>query len=123
MSGGNFAYEWSKKDTHCALCGKENAGEAEWQRSHDDAEHTDDCWCLAYCWQSCGFEIAEDELVRLRGLAEAQAAVIARYKAGWRRRPYAPETRCSWWHYGFTPLKSEPMTPAEQQVIYGEVEL
>lgn len=89
MSG----FTWSLADTHCVMCG--------------EGEFVCDCPVTT--------EVAE-VLVALRGLAEAQAAVIARYRDGWVENHTDSEPNGTWWH----PPRGEvePMTDAERQVLY-----
>lgn len=58
-------------------------------------------------------------LLALLDTIDAQAAVIERYGSGWRPTDAGPRF---WWS-PFDPNRNryEPMTPAEQQVVYGEV--
>lgn len=121
------AIRWSLADTHCVWCGKplatqhdDERHQAAWQDRGEDCD-PDTCWCGSYCWSLLGaceasFTADADRLRELRGLAEAQAAVIARYRAGWapRERDGVPR----WMHDGYLPLKWEPMTDAERQVLY-----
>lgn len=132
-----FTFTWSKADTHCLWCGLQKASDAEWAIDHDghDDENAD-CWCMARCWGTCGEAIFGDRtLGSLLGELEAQAAVIARVNDGWQYVLPAAEHRYRrgmWWRVqdgasnwvlpeGADRIPQEPMTPAEQQVVYGRV--
>lgn len=82
---------WSLADTHCVWCGKPVATDEDderhseaWEDQDKDCDRTT-CWCTSYCWRnlgSCdtGDFIETEKLAELRGLMEAQAAVIARFR-------------------------------------------
>lgn len=120
---------WSKRDTHCVWCGKPVAGadeeerhDKEWFERDDDCD-IGSCWCSSWCWQDfdyCDYRHSADvTLADLRALVEAQAAVIARFMDGWRPAVHPQMDWHGYWWGG--PRGYQPMTPDEQQVIYGRV--
>lgn len=96
---------WSKADTHCVWCGK-------------PVEHHTD-----YCEESAGTAATAIALTSLRDTVEAQGNVIERLRDGWIAVDPTgdqPVWRARLWS-GPWPPKYEPMTPAEQWVLYGSV--
>lgn len=102
------AFTWSLAETHCPWCGKDV--------SESFTHSAVGGGCAAVERRSGGLIGRTAIAAELRGLAEAQAAVIARYRAGWapRERDGVPR----WMHDDYLPLKWEPMTDAERQVLY-----
>mgnify|MGYP003574972937 CR=1 FL=1 len=94
---GDPSFVWSLAESHCALCEREGF----------------ECACLPD-WTTV------EALVTARGLAEAQAAVIARFKDGWVPRSRADGSP-SWRKDAYYPPLFEPMSEAEQLVLYPPV--
>lgn len=102
-------FTWSKADTHCVWCGKPFGS---------DADTECEGVCLAGAWLDSTLVVPA--LASLRATVEAQDAVIRRYRDGWIAFHRADDTR-AWKKDGYFPSVYEPMTEAEQVVVYGEV--